>query len=581
MMRMGMGWRKGLMMMMMTLIVGSVLPIILGVSVNAGKLSDNSGFAGQMVEIPSGPFFEGMKVEQLSSFGREFMIDPGELVIQPYREIDLPRFFVDRYEVTNRQYQSFVQKTGHRLPLVWLDRGYPTGADNLPVTGIDFHDAKAFCQSAGKRLPTEQEWEKAARGPDGRLWPWGNKWDRTASKMDLADGNPLSPLPARVGAYPRDRSVYGVMDMAGNVSEWVETRIQGSLADIALTKGGNFALAEPYSFLSAGRTGQPQGNALDYLGFRCAASENVALSENLGDTPSFEPTPAASPALNTRAGSPSYYRKPDLSLYRSHSIQILPVTNLDPDGIYHNNMETYMPRQTTEPQNAEKMLPWKLEIKVPYFPDDRFAVLFEQYWNMRPRILSSHFNADNTSFELRAIKPDEMQINLTVRGGLDFIDLDYVLKNIGHTVIPRATETCFQSLSAPNFRDHEGTRTMVMTAGGFKPMTQLRGQANLRRLIFQLEPDTGGISTSADEVSGPLIALVSRDHQWLVSTVSMSGPAVRLVNNCEYSCIHANPPSRIQVGETIKVRERIYFLHGSLDDLVARRKADLGRGGES
>jgi len=118
-----------------------------------------------------------------------------------------------------------------------------------------------------------------------------------------------------------------------------------------------------------------------------------------------------------------------------------------------------------------------------------------------------------------------------------------------------------------------------MTASGFKPMTQLRGQANLRRLISEFELKDGGVRTNGGEVTGSLIALVSRDHHWLISTVSMSGPPVRLANNCEYSCIHANPPSRIEPGKEIKIRERIYFLHGSLDELVARWKSDVSQSG--
>src|SRR5207248_2092558 len=122
--------------------------------------------------------------------------------------------------------------------------------------------------------------------------------------------------------------------------------------------------------------------------------------------------------------------------------------------------------------------------------------------------------------------------------------------------------------------DHEGTRTMVMTAQGFRPMTQLRGDANLRRLIAQFELQKGGVVTPGGTVTGPLIAVVSRDHKWLVATASISGSPARIVNNCEYSCIHANPPSRIEPGKELRVRERIYFLHGSLDDLLSRWEAD-------
>src|SRR5437870_10932312 len=103
---------------------------------------------------------------------------------------------------------------------------------------------------SGCRL--RKEWEKAARGSDGRLWPWGNKWQSAACKMDGGDGGPLNPLPAPVGSFSRDSSVYGVMDMAGNVSERVEANAETSY-DFATIKGGSFAQAEPYSFLSAGR----------------------------------------------------------------------------------------------------------------------------------------------------------------------------------------------------------------------------------------------------------------------------------------------------------------------------------------
>lgn len=391
--------------------------------------------------------------------------------------------------------------------------------------------------------------------------------------MDTGDGGPLNPHASPVVTHPRDASFYGVMDMAGNVSEWVEATFEGPLNYIALTKGGNFTQSQPYSFLSAGRTGQPQGNGLDYLGFRCASSADASENSELSKATASEANPGISDPIRSRAELSPHLRKPDPSLYRSQPIRILPVANLDPDGKYQNQMEVYLPKRTTEPQNAERMLPWKLELAVPYLPDDRFGALFEQYWNLHPQILRSSFNADNTRFDVTAVKPGVMQLAFTVRGDLDFVDIDYDIKNLGNKVIPTATETCVQSLAAPNFRDHEGTRTMVMTASGFKPMTQLRGDANLRRLITQFKTENG----LASGVTGPLIALVSRDRRWLVSTASMSGSPARLLNNCEYSCIHANPPSRIEPGGEVKLRERIYFLHGSLDDLAVRWKADLSK----
>ena len=215
-------------------------------------------------------------------------------------------------------------------------------------------------------------------------------------------------------------------------------------------------------------------------------------------------------------------------------------------------------------------------MKVPYLPADRFTLLFELYWQLHMQVLGSRFSPDNSKFELRAVKPGQFTLDLTVHGGLDYVDLAFDVKNIGQAAIPRATETCFQALGAPNFRDNEGVRTMVMTAEGFKPMTQLRNHVTDRRLISEFSLDSSVVPLNAIQVSGPLIAIVSRDHRWLVSTTSMSGRPVRLVTNCEWSCIHANPPSRLEVGHQAEIKERIYFLQGSLSDLVARYKTDCG-----
>lgn len=133
------------------------------------------------------------------------------------REYDVDGFLIDRFEVSNADYAKFVAETGYDQPAFYDDPEF--NADDQPVTGVLHSDAVAYCEWAGKRLPTEIEWEKAARGLDGQLYPWGDEMNENSAHLS---GN----VPADVNSFEADVSPYGVRGMAGNVSEWVsDTRI--------------------------------------------------------------------------------------------------------------------------------------------------------------------------------------------------------------------------------------------------------------------------------------------------------------------------------------------------------------------
>ena len=162
----------------------------------------------EMISIPAGPFIRGT--------------NEGGLDERPQRTVLLDAFAIDRYEVTNHQYQQFVDVTGHRKsgpPARYAKNMSKMLGINQPVVYVSWEDAETYCHWKGKRLPTEAEWEKAMRGPDGRLWPWGNvEQPNGANWARVQDGHEVSAV---VGTFQTDKSPYGVMDGAGNVMEWV------------------------------------------------------------------------------------------------------------------------------------------------------------------------------------------------------------------------------------------------------------------------------------------------------------------------------------------------------------------------
>ena len=139
----------------------------------------------------------------------------------PRHPVYLDAFYMDKYEVTTSRYAGFVKATGRELPSKWREVRLVSHGER-PVIGVLWEDADAYCRWAGKRLPTEAEWEKAARGTDGREYPWGKEapTSRHANFNKCCDWKGYDLL-ATVGSLEAGRSPYGIYDLAGNVSEWV------------------------------------------------------------------------------------------------------------------------------------------------------------------------------------------------------------------------------------------------------------------------------------------------------------------------------------------------------------------------
>jgi len=158
----------------------------------------------EMILVPAGEFIMGSPENE--GYNDE----------HPQHRVFLDGFYIDRCEVTNSQYKQFMDATGHNAPKYWDDGKY--NRLDQPIVGATWSDAAAYARWAGKRLPTEAEWEKAARGTDGRQYPWGNEWDNSKCNANVA--GEAQQYTAPVGSFPAGASPYGVMDMAGNVWEW-------------------------------------------------------------------------------------------------------------------------------------------------------------------------------------------------------------------------------------------------------------------------------------------------------------------------------------------------------------------------
>jgi formylglycine-generating enzyme required for sulfatase activity len=219
----------------------------------------------EMVLIPAGEFTMGTTFAQEQWLKDQDVWWDWVLDERPSQQIHVDAFYMDRYEVTNEQYQAFIDATGGEQLKFANDSG--VNGPQQPVVGPDFYDALSYCEWAGLRLPTEEEWEKAARGTDGRVFPWGNEYDCPRLNGDGSECDGFDRT-APVGSFPGGASPYGVMDMAGNVWEWTTGK---NAADHRMMKGGSWFNHWRYRRAATRSWVAPdaRGN-LAHNGFRCA-----------------------------------------------------------------------------------------------------------------------------------------------------------------------------------------------------------------------------------------------------------------------------------------------------------------------
>jgi formylglycine-generating enzyme required for sulfatase activity len=183
-------------------------------------------------------------------------------------------FFIDLYEVTCEDYEKFIGEAHYQSPPGWASNHYPPGSARKPVTGVTWDDAVAYARWAHKRLPTEEEWEFAARGKDERLYPWGNDW-----RDDMANAGSVNTGMVEVGKY-KGTSPSGAFDMVGNAWEWTASDLRaypgGQLpnrksGDLKVIRGGYWGSQTDKAATTTFRTGYAVSGESSYqnTGFRC------------------------------------------------------------------------------------------------------------------------------------------------------------------------------------------------------------------------------------------------------------------------------------------------------------------------
>ena len=510
----------------------------------------------EMVLIPAGDFVMGTSPEEARTLAEQYGVHPTLFLGEaPRRKVFVKPFWIDRYPVTNAQYKRFIDATKRHAPYGWQARDIPEGAGDHPVTCVGWQDADAYARWAGLRLPTEAEWEKAARGTDDRLYPWGSEWRDDATRIDNLAWPQTRALTTPVGAFPAGASPYGVLDLCGNVAQWTSTPAQPPNPSLGwawyVVKGAVAALWQRYNFRCSARNFSAHTSRWHtWLGFRCA--RDAAPTDTAASQP---PVPAKPPALPP----------------------IPPV-----DG---PRAEAFGKEQiAVEPQPGHA----GVTMRVPYFPQGRFTSFVPEQvaaeglplaWGTPHEGVRWQQNPDG-SCQYTCVFTGKAQMRVTLVPRSDCVDFTIALRNLTTKPFTNMfSNTCFNIHASPYFENPERDRSFVWTDVG--PTCMLAMPIG----VPSGEPLHNGWNVAAagqdappggDRVRHPFLFIRSRDSQWVIAQAYGDGTSV--ASNAHYSCLHARPRCPdIPPGEERSVLGKYYFLKGGSDELLSRWKSDFGK----
>jgi formylglycine-generating enzyme required for sulfatase activity len=252
------------------------------------RCATSGASGGTMIAIQSGEFIKGSEDAPIWTLTRRLRLAGSaiaRLIDGPERRVSIAAFAVDQTEVTNTQYRQFLDAVGdhstcsaeerQKFPnrkshvpeaKFWDDPAF--NQPDQPVIGVDWYDAQAYCRWAGKRLPTDQEWEVVARGASGRHYPWGDTY--VPNRCNDAENRPAIKATVNVGSLAACRTPEGVMDLVGNADEWTATRTGDGDDDVRRVRGGSWTESGELRGLAYfASSAPPDYRKLGDMGVRC------------------------------------------------------------------------------------------------------------------------------------------------------------------------------------------------------------------------------------------------------------------------------------------------------------------------
>ena len=532
--------------------LSGVLAVIASSSYGDGEKnkSADAPLFTEMVFIPAGEFTMGTSAEEAQQLAKEYKVHPDLILLEsPQRKVNLKAFWIDRFPVSNRQFLEFAQAT--KTPTGWPDDKLPEGQADHPKVGISWPAAEAYAKWAGKRLPTAEEWEKAARGTDGRLYPWGNEWKETATMRRPPDAfmpPTMISYTLPVGCFPEGASPYGVMDMCGNVPEWTATPSLKNATTSYVVKGAG-ATCNLKCYFRCASVAFSSWSSYGGKGFRCVKDATGSPPESYKLAPLVKRD--APPFPQPQAPREDLYLKQPINLRDGISFPYLPEGHIS------------------------LMAPEGAQMKIG--ESDKWLGL-----SACPNSTTYNISTDGTRSEHEWLFAEQLiMIRTVLEAYLDYVDLKLTVKNFSSdaTRVVRVN-VCHGCGLMPYFYDQEDARTYIITDAGPTRLIEcppFGGQAQpLYRFWAILPPGQAGRSGTVP-AREPFVCTVSPDGKWVMAVTGPGGQG--FARNANYSCLHLGQDApEIKPGMEHTTLWRYYYMRGGVQDALARWRKDLASG---